>query len=135
VSDTDLLQQLLVKLEDVSELHIGIIQLSSKVDQLILSTQKLERTLHGNGRPGLVKDFEDLRREVDLHPKTCPRSETINLLASAHARDEEERKAKADHEKEDLQERRKLRNSFLVSVVLLLISTTIHVILTVRGLK
>jgi len=135
MSDNDLLKQLLTKLEDVSELHIGIIQLSSKVDQLIVSTQKLERTLHGNGRPGLVKDFEDLRRDVDLHPKTCPRSETVSLLALAHARDEEERKAKAVEEKEDIQERRKLRSSFIVSVVLLLISTSIHVFLTIQGLK
>lgn len=133
--NTELLEKVLERVDDLTDIKVQVGVLTTQMQALIEANRELTLAIRGNGKPGLndrVRNLEDITAN---HPVLCPVKLTVDDLKKDKDKRDEERKEAEQDRKDQAREKRKSLVGFVVSVVLLLLSTGINIVLVLTHLK
>ena len=116
MSETEVLQRLLEKLEDFSEIQIQITRMATQMEQVLKTQEELTLAVKGNGKPGLVYRVKDLETNLNSHVQYCPVKVSVEDLVRDRQAIEN---ARQDERKEAL----RMKYSLIASITMLVIST------------
>ncbi len=128
MSDTEVLQRLLEKLEDFSEIQIQITRMATQMEQVVKTQEDLTLAVKGNGKPGLADRVKDLESNLANHVQYCPVKPVVDQLMKER---EGREAAKSDERKEAV----RVKYSLVASVTMLILSTIANLALALLRAK
>ena len=130
-----LMRELLERLDDVNEIKIQLATMSAKMDNFMAHQEELAQAVKGNGKPGLLDRVKSLEVGLDDHAKHCPIVSIVGSIQKTLSEQEAQRKAKDEEQKVLATEKRSMKRTLTVSVLMLVLSTGVNILLVLSNLR